>query len=253
MYHQIMSNPDSAYRKYTVTARTFSMQMTILKLLGFMTINFNDLVDYKYGRKNLPSKPIIITFDDGYVGAIENSVPILRALGFRAVFYIPTDFVGRMSNWDLLKLGVGFPIVDWATIKKLDEDGFQIGCHSMTHPFLNELSSEDCINELKYSRATLEEHLGHSVDHLAYPFGSVDEKVRAIAAELGYRTACSIDSGFVNSEADILELPRINIKGQDSLLDFLAKVHTATNWETLQKRAIRKIEKFSTKIKNIRG
>ena len=123
----------------------------------------------------------------------------------------------------------------------------------MTHAPLDQLSYEDCFNELKYSKTILEDNLGHDVAHLAYPYGSFDEKTRAIAAELGYLSACSVDPGFVTSETDILELPRINIKGQDSLLDFLAKVHTATNWETLQKRAIRKIEKFSTKIKNIRG
>ena len=112
MYHQIMSNPDSKYKEYTVSARMFSMQMRMLTLLGFKAIDLNNLMDYRYGRKKLPSKPIIITLDDGYVEAIENSVPILRALGFRAVFYIPTDYVGKTSNWDLLKLGIGFPVAD---------------------------------------------------------------------------------------------------------------------------------------------
>lgn len=248
MYHQIMSVPHPAYFKYSIATTTFAAQMKIIKLLGFTPINFGNLINYKEGRTKLPSRPIIISFDDGYVDTIENAVPILEALGFAAVFYIPTDFAGRTSSWDLSKLGVEFPVIGWTTIRQLDMDGFQIGSHSMTHPYLADLSSTECFDELKGSREKLEYHLGHEIVHLAYPYGSFNEEVRSIAADSGYLTACTVDTGFATSKVDLLALPRINVKGRDSLLDFIVKLYTGYNWDSYKNSKINGVKRLLTKM-----
>jgi peptidoglycan/xylan/chitin deacetylase (PgdA/CDA1 family) len=97
----------------------------------------------------------------------------------------------------------------------------------MSHPRLADLSPEGCCEELLESRQLLEDHLGHEVSHLAYPFGSFDEKVRALVAETGYRSASSVRIGLSPPEDDVLALHRVPISGQDSLLDFICRLHTA--------------------------
>ena len=231
MYHQVTPNIHPKFSRWSVTPKTFAIHMKILNLHNYISINLNQLEDYKNGKANLPRKPIIITFDDSYRDAIDFTVPILKANRFTAVFFVPTDCVGSHSHWLMPDLGFEFPIIDWDTVKFLDTNEFQVGSHSMTHPDLTELTSEDCYKELAGSRKALEDHLGHEVVHLAYPHGLFDYRVRSIAAELGYHTASSVIRGFASRNDDPFALPRIEISGEDTLLDFVFKLRTAKKFK----------------------
>src|SRR3990167_5238229 len=227
MYHQVSEEPDPNFLEYSVTTKAFSKQIKILKLLGFESITLTKLVDFMQGRTNLPHKPIIITFDDGTQDAIDNAVPILEDSGFSAVFFIPTNYVGRKSSWMLSTVNTEFQVIDWATVRKLDSKGFEIGTHSMSHPHLDQIPTIDCQKELEGSRSILEELLDHEVRHMAYPFGDYDERVRELAHEAGYYTACTTEEKIANSKDHMLALPRLNIGMQDTLIDFVIKVFTA--------------------------
>lgn len=227
MYHQVSREPHPKFQKYSVTPKIFSAQMKLLKLFGYTSINLNNYIECRKGQINLPSKPIIITFDDGLQESIDNSVPILEEYGFSAVYYIPTNYVGKTSSWLAPELGIEFPIISWQTIKILDTNGFQIGGHSMTHPHLANLSEEQCYSELLGSRKNIEDRLGHEVLHMSYPYGSFDKRVLTIVAKSGYHTACSVMPGIVSLKNDPYLLPRITIKGNESLFDFIFKLHTA--------------------------
>lgn len=224
MYHQVTPSIHPSFAIWSVTPETFARHMRIIKLLGYTTINLDQLMDYRNGGASLPKKPIIITFDDGLQEAIDYTVPILEAYGFTAVYYIPGEFIGSRSHWLLPELGVEFPIINWDVIERLDRKGFQVGSHSMTHPALPALSYEDCLSELSDSRKILEDRLGRRVLHLAYPFGFYNESVRSAAEEAGYETASTCVSAFCTDKDDSLTLPRINISGSDTLLDFVSKI-----------------------------
>lgn len=227
MYHQVSHHPHPNYREYTVTSKAFAVQMKILKLLGFVPITFSRLTNYKNGIANLPSKPVIITFDDGMQDAIDNAVPILKNSGFTAVFYIPTDYVGRKSSWMLPEVNVEFQVIDWATVKSLDRTGFEVGAHSMSHPHLDKVSSDDCYRELFGSRRKLEEVLGHEVRHMAYPFGDYNERVITLVDECGYVTACTTEQAIASLNNDMLTFPRLNMGMDAELLNFLCKINSA--------------------------
>jgi|SRR5215467_368786 len=238
MYHQVTSRPYPALRKYAVTPRAFGAQMNWLTLAGYVPITLDGLLDHRSGHCTLPARPIVITFDDGFQDCVEHAVPILRARGFPAVFYLVAGFVGKTSRWLLPERGVELPLIDWAAARRLEAAGFQCGSHTMTHPRLANLSTEACREELLESRRLLEDHLGHEVRHLAYPFGSFNENVRALVAEAGYRSASSVRIGLSPQEDDVFALHRVPISGQDSLLDFICRLHTArTLGEVLRAKA----------------
>ncbi len=202
--------------------------MKVIKLLGYVPITLGMLKEYKNGARRLPSKPIIITFDDGMQDVMDNAVPILQNKGFSATFYIPTDYLGKQSSWMMPEVNVEFQITDWATIKTLDAMGFEVGAHTMTHPRLSRISEKDCYKELSESRQKLEDALGHEVRHLAYPYGDYDENVRLIADETGYHTACTTEERFADISGDMLTLARLNIgMEEDSILNFLCKITAA--------------------------
>ncbi len=227
MYHQVSNEPNPNYLEYTVTTKAFAAQMKILKLLGFVPITFSRLTDYKNGITKLPSKPVIITFDDGMQDAIDNAVPILKNSGFTAVFYIPTDYVGRNGSWMIPEANIELPVIDWATVISLDRMGFEVGAHSMSHPHLDKVSTDDCNKELSGSRQKLEEVLGHEVRHMAYPFGDYNERVKTLVDECGYVTACTTEEGIASLNNDMLTFPRLNMGMDAELLNFLCKINSA--------------------------
>lgn len=235
LYHQVTSNIHPDFFTYSITPKTFKLHMKIVKLLGFKSINLDQLEEYRNGKTTLPRKPILITFDDCFQESVDHAIPILGSNGYTAVFFVPTECIGGESHWLMPELGIEFPIVDWRTVKFLDSNGFQIGSHTMSHPHLSEMSPDDCYKELKGSREALEDHLGHEIVHLAYPYGDFNERVQSIAAEAGYRSAYSCIEGLAREENDPLALPRVYIKGQDTLPDFISKLHTAHKWQTPRK------------------
>lgn len=226
MYHQVSPKPLLALRTYTVTPKAFAAQMAWLALTGYVPINLDNLLEYRSGRGSLPSRPIIITFDDGFQSIVEYAVPILQARSFTAVFYLVAGLVGKSSRWILPELGIECPLMDWNAARQLERGGFQCGSHTMSHPRLVTLDPAACSHELLKSRCLLEDRLGHEVRHLAYPFGSFDDRVRAMVAETGYRSACSTQKGLSGPNDDRFALHRIPVKGQDSLLDFICRLHT---------------------------
>ncbi len=174
-----------------------------------------------------PRRSVVITFDDGFQDCVDYAVPILRQHAFSATFYLVAGLIGQTSRWLTAERGIELPIMSWPTVRGLEVDGFQCGSHSLSHPRLAALTPRDCHRELLDSRRLLEHELGHEVWHLAYPFGSFDPRVRAIAGDVGYRSACSVQVGLSDASDDPLALHRVPVNGQDSLLDFVWKLRTA--------------------------
>ncbi len=221
MYHQVTPSPLPEFRKYAVTTEAFAAQMEWLALRGYVPISMNTLFEHRAGRGELPSRPVVLTFDDGYQDCLEHAAPILKARGFTATFYIVARLAGKTSRWLLTERGIELPLLDWASVRQLKAAGNECGSHSMSHPKLNQLPPTACREELLASRRLLEDQLGEEVRHLAYPFGAYNEKVRAIAVESGYRTACSVRPGWSPPDDDLMALRRIHVEGEGSLTDFV--------------------------------
>ena len=227
MYHLVTPEPLSAFRKYAVTPTAFSAQMKWLAWAGYVPINLDDWLNYRNDKTMLPSRPVIITFDDGLEDCVKHAVPILQAQGFAAIFYLVAGLMGETSRWLRLERGIEFPLMDWTTARQLLAGGFQCGSHSMSHPRLASLSGAACREELLRSRQLLEDNLGQEIKHLAYPYGSFTEQVQVAVAETGYRSACSVQIGLSPCDDDQLALHRIPVSGQDSLFDFICRLSTA--------------------------
>ncbi len=227
MYHQVSTNPHPAFRKYTVTARAFAVQMKWLATARYTPITLDALLACREGSGVLPGRPVIITFDDGYQDCAEYAAPILQKYGFTAIFYLVAGLAGQTTHWLKAERGIEFPLMDWAAARRLQKAGFQIGSHAMSHPHLDALNAQSCRSELQTSRKILEEQLDREIRHLAYPFGAYNEAVRAIAAESGYRSACSVRIGLSKPDDDLLALHRVPVTGQDRVTDFICRLSTA--------------------------
>lgn len=233
MYHEVTPRPHPAFRKYSVTPKEFGLQMRWLRLFGYQTINLDFWLAHRHDEAALPSKPVIITFDDGFRDCADYATAILCRHGFTAVFYVVAGYMGQSSRWLSTEKGCELPLMNWATARQLESAGFQVGAHSMTHPRLAQVPREQCRKELFDCRHELEQNLGRDVRHFAYPYGSYDEIVREIVAEAGYASACSVRIGLSAPDDDNFALHRVPISGHESLLDFLFRLQ---NGHSLRER-----------------
>jgi peptidoglycan/xylan/chitin deacetylase (PgdA/CDA1 family) len=127
------------------------------------------------GMNDRDARPqVLLTFDDGWTGSFLEAGPILKEAGARAIIFVTTGLTGHRL------------FASESQLRDLSHDVFEVGAHTVTHPFLAECSSDMIRRELNESRCQLEDILGRCVDSLSIPNGSLDERVLKIAAECGY-------------------------------------------------------------------
>jgi peptidoglycan/xylan/chitin deacetylase (PgdA/CDA1 family) len=213
MYHYISVPPPDAdkYRlDLSVTPAAFEAQMAYLAAEGYHPIRVSDLSDYLREGKPLPPKPIVLTFDDGYIDNYENALPILEKYKFTATFFIITQFI------DDHKPGY----MDWNQVEELAIDGMEVGSHTLDHIDLRGKSRAVQTTQIVGSKAMIEARIGTPVKSFCYPAGRYDAQTISILRSAGYLAATTEIQGTYQSEKSIFELRRIRIRGSYSVTDF---------------------------------
>lgn len=227
MYHRVVEQPLERDTKWLyVTTDQFRRQMKLIDTLGYTTITFNDYQLYLQGDLSLPAKPIIITFDDGYLDTYENATPILLKLGMKAVVFVMGNRKLRRALWDESGEKDICPLMSDDQCRTLRSYGFEIGAHTMSHNNLVELSNRDIFHEVDSSKREVEAALGEPVHTFAYPYGSVDERVQKIIELSGFSFACGVYSGSPEFGKTALDIRRIAINRNHSLAHVMIRLVT---------------------------
>lgn len=230
MYHMISDARHSYEEDIVVSPDKFKKQMWYLKYKGYTPVSLDDLYGcFVNETRCLPEKPVIITFDDGYMNNYENAFPILRQFDFPATVFIVAGLVGNVNQRMKTKGYPERPLVNWNEIEVMKKNGITIGSHTMSHPRLSLLESKDARREIEDSKKLLEDSLGVPINHFAYPYGDMNESIVSMVREAGYKTACSVVSGFNSEKVNLFELRRIGIYGADSIRRFAIKLTFGTN------------------------
>jgi peptidoglycan/xylan/chitin deacetylase (PgdA/CDA1 family) len=204
MYHRIDTlRPDlpAITRHLTVDPAAFAAQMSWLGEHGFHAVSNAQLfAALEYGAP-LPTRPVAITFDDGYRDVLWHAAPVLHRLGMPATAYVITH---RISGGDP-------SFLTWPELRRLEQLGVAVGSHTATHRPLTGETDTDALAELRTSRAALEAHLRHPVQWLAYPMGAEDARVVALTRRAGYVLAVTTRSGDVQRSTEPLRLERFEV------------------------------------------
>jgi peptidoglycan/xylan/chitin deacetylase (PgdA/CDA1 family) len=176
----------------TITPEKFELQMKWLKDNGYTVIPLKQLVNYLQGKNlNLPTKPIVITADDGWKSDYTYMSPIARKYHIPITLFI---YPGTISG--------GKNALTWDQLKELIKTGlFDFQDHTLTHPNFKQAKKHMSQNaykklvqrELFDSKKILENKLGVKIDYLAWPFGIYDSYLEKQAAKAGYSMAFTID------------------------------------------------------------
>jgi peptidoglycan/xylan/chitin deacetylase (PgdA/CDA1 family) len=165
----------------------------------------------------------LITFDDGYRDVLTEAWPLLQAYGFTASVFIVPPALGDVAPWEP-EGGERARLLTSAEVAELAEQGIEFGSHTLTHPQLTALGSEEVTRELAESRLALRERLGLDAAAIAYPYGDVDASVQQLAWACGYEFGLTTRDGTATFEDDLLELPRIEIQPADTVEGFAEKL-----------------------------
>jgi len=216
MYHYIRTPPsrlrDLLGYNLSVDPSVFTAQMDWLSDNGYHTVTFNDVRLYWQHVQPLPSKPVIITIDDGYKDLYTTAFPILVQHNFTAVAYIVSGFVGQR----------GYVTKD--QVKQLDQYGFEIAAHTVNHANLARASLGWLIYQVVQSKRWLEQLLGHPVLDMAYPSGKYDFQVIIAVQQAGYYSATTEQYGILHTQADRYVWTRVRVGGGEPMNMFITNL-----------------------------
>ncbi len=225
MYHRVVD--DLRIRRgdeFSVTRRALERQLALLERWGCTTITFDDYRLFLRGEVNLPRRPVILTFDDGYLDAYENAYPLLQKSGMKAVFFVLGDPSVRSNIWDRRRGIPEAPLMQRRHILELHDAGFEIGSHSLTHPMLTSVKENVAWEEISRSRVLLEFLLSAPVRSFAYPFGALNPMMKSMISDAGYDIACSVTTGPPTFSEDPFEIRRIAISQSVSAAGFAVRI-----------------------------
>lgn len=207
VYHQIGEYQGGLHSLYT-PRDFFDRQMGYLHRRGYSGISLGELIELIARREDI-SRKFVLTFDDGYENNFLNAYPVLKKYDFRATLFVHTGVVGGFSSYPRMPRA---KMINWKQLSQI-KDVFEIGSHTVNHPDLSSISSEEIKKELLDSKKVLEENLNVKVKYFCYPFGKVFAGYSEILKESGYEAAVSLEKGLVSWDTvDLYKLPRLEWK-----------------------------------------
>jgi peptidoglycan/xylan/chitin deacetylase (PgdA/CDA1 family) len=219
MYHELelpgraLAQQEPGYVRYILAETTFRSQIEWLRKSGWRGLNVGEALTCP------ADKSIAITFDDGCETDLIAAAPVLREFGFNATFYLTTGFLGTPGY-----LNAG-------QVRDLDAQGFEIGCHSMTHPYLSDLAEPELKREIVDAKLQIEQIVGHPIEHFSCPGGRYDQRTLQIAREAGFATVANSQYYANSSTTSHYELGRVGLLRDVTLDQFIANCHGRGLWK----------------------
>jgi len=175
--------------------KNFTRLITLLKNNNYQGVTVSS------SHINPPErKPILLTFDDGFQCVEEHALPILDRENFKATIFCVTGFNGKMSSWDVYGNNLH---LDNNAIRRIAQNGHEIGSHTSSHAYLPYLSDADLKTELETSKKILEDITGYPVTSISFPFGGINPRVWNFAQDAGYKYGTIYRDHKKNSAPDL--------------------------------------------------
>ena len=215
VYHYVEYVKDSndiIRKSLSTTPLVLENQIKTLLENGYELISFKRLDQYLEGIKPLPKKSVILTFDDGYEDFYTDVLPILKKYKVNATQYLVSGFVGKRNYMNEFQ------------VKEIIKSGLvEIGAHTVSHDNLKLSPDNIAIQEIEQSKKDIEKKYNISVTTFAYPYGDYNERTPGIVKRAGFKTAVTVEDGFIISANERFTLFRIH-PGIDVGSDLLKKL-----------------------------
>lgn len=199
MYHELgiagraTCHLEPGYTRYVVPASDFRDQMERLAGEGWRGVRVTQAIE------SFGNRCVGITFDDGCETDLISAAPVLSRLRFSATSYITVDFLEKPGY------------LSRAQVPELHAMGFEIGCHSLTHPYLTDIDDAHLRAETAGAKERLEQIVGARVDHFSCPGGRWNARVVRAVKQAGFQTMATSRAGVNVPATDRFALTRIAV------------------------------------------
>ncbi len=139
----------------------------------------------------------ILTFDDGLISDYEIAYPLLKHNNVSAIFFIVPSYIGSSDY------------LSWDQVRKLSDNGMEIGSHSLNHNDLSSVSSKRSDIEIIKSKSIIEDKISKKVRCFSFPYGRYNNKIINNVLKSGYDYCFTSKPGLFNS-GDVV-IPRISL------------------------------------------
>lgn len=218
-YHAIAELPDHwGLQPFSLPPTEFAAHVDALARTGHRFIDLGTLLASLDGRKALPKRSVLISFDDCYDDLRTVAAPLLATRGIPAVAFAVAGRFGGTNDWDAAPSDQRLRVLDADGLQEVRRLGIDIGAHSLTHPPLTELGEDELHAEIAgcldaFDSAGLAPPLA-----FAYPHGRHNAAVVKAVREAGFRAAFTTQAGLVTRDSDRYRLSRIEIRRVDTAL-----------------------------------
>lgn len=215
MYHYIeyvTDTNDTIRKSLAILPSTFDAQIKTLKDDGYTFLTASQIPDILQGKRALPKKPIILTFDDGYRDFYTDAYPILKKYHVPATAYIVPGFLDRPNYLFTTQLD------------EIAKDGLvEIAAHTVNHAYLKGMSESHAFEEIQESKKMLEDQIHKPVVSFAYPYGAFDLATSKLVEKAGFTNAVSTLPGVELDGKNTYFIFRIRPGGRtgETLLTYL--------------------------------
>jgi peptidoglycan/xylan/chitin deacetylase (PgdA/CDA1 family) len=179
-YHQIRdwkATDSKGAKDYIVQIAAFKEHIKMLADSGYHTILPDQLYNYLTTGAALPSKPIMLTFDDTDLDQFTIAAPELKKYGYKGVYFVMTVSIGRPHY------------MSKEQIKQLSDDGNIIASHTWDHHNFKKFQGKDWETQIDKPTKKLEEITGKKIEYFAYPFGLWNEQGLPELHKRGFKAA----------------------------------------------------------------
>jgi peptidoglycan/xylan/chitin deacetylase (PgdA/CDA1 family) len=227
MYHELetagrpLCHSEPGYVRYVLTDQEFREQMDWLREQKVLGISVAQALSADGPRG------IVITFDDGCESDLNVAVPLLKNAGFGATFYITLGFLDQP----------GYLVP--RQVREIGDAGFDVGCHSLTHAYLNDLDETGLWREIADAKTQLEDVLGRPVYHFSCPGGRWSPDVARVAQQAGYRSVATSRIAANRRGTDSFQLARVAVMRGTPLASYRALCQGKTLWQLQLRDSLR--------------
>jgi biofilm PGA synthesis lipoprotein PgaB len=247
-YHEVAERADALVPQYAVTPTSFLRQMDWLRNHGYRFVSVDDLLAAREGRRPLPPKAVLVTFDDGYQSVYRNAWPILKMFRIPAVINVVAGWLEEQGTVDFD--GRKLPrarLLSWSELRELAASGLvEVGSHSFdlhkgipgnpqgnlepagtarrydagARRYEDEATYRRRIRaDLERSVALIRRNTGRAPRVIAWPYGRYNATTREAAERLGMRIGLTLDDGANTRDTPLWGLRRILVEGGMALWD----------------------------------
>lgn len=205
MYHVIQAPTASTPLPHLYVApEVFAAQMRWLHSRHYHVVTLREVYDHWHGAP-LPSRPIVVSFDDGFANQYSRAMPVLDRYGWAGTLNL------ALSHYEQRGWGLGH-----RKVQRMIDHGWELDSHTMTHASLPGLPDASLRYQVARSRAVLRRAFHVPVDFFCYPSGLFDGRVIGAVRRAGYQAATSTIDGLARP-GDRWTLDRVRVSNGDGV------------------------------------